>query len=135
MWQQSKCLGLDEELVLFISAIDKEILSSCGTWMSFQFNFKVFFKLIFCSFYIHFLLWKAFLQWLFLKVKKLSTCKGKVGHQVGCPSVTFSTFQEPLNWFQSIISWHTSSLCKGVSTTVVHLKIPILFKVQIISKH
>lgn len=43
MWQQSKCLGLDEELVLFISAIDKEILSSCGTWMSFQFNYKVFF--------------------------------------------------------------------------------------------
>lgn len=133
MWQQSKCLGLDEELVLFISAIDKEILSSCGTWMSFQFNFKVFFKLIFCSFYIHFLLYKRVSSCYFWKFKNYLLAKLKL--VTSCPSVTFSTLQEPLNWFQSIISWHTSSLCKGVSTTAVHLKIPILFKVQMISKH
>lgn len=126
MWQQSKCLGLDEELVLFIPAIGKEILSSCGTWMSFQFNFKVFFKLIFCF-------EKRFSSGCFWKLKSCLLAKVKL--VTSSPSVTFSTLQEPLNWFQSIISWHTSPLCKGVTTTAVHLKIPILFKVQMISKH
>lgn len=134
MWQQSKCLGLDEELVFFLfqRLIKKSYRVAVPGWAS-NLTTKCSLSSLSAPFTFISCFEKRVSSGCFWKLK--SCLPKKVKLVTSCPSVTFSTLQEPLNWFQSIISWHTLPSCKGVSTTAVHLKIPILFKVQMISKH